>query len=261
MKNFFYPAFLFAFLFCGCGNTKSDDAKNDSTKKQNADTLKNTAVIPADTLSIAEHLGGDTIQPKIDTLVKLCFNTNLEKNKKRPISVKDAKKYLRPLLLASGDNCPYSFDSFFSIDSLKGKPSDEDPIGSIVEVKFNLIDSVFISKSCKAICWSLYFESYPACPFSAGTYYLLTTFDLKGKQIGTTILGENTGGGDAPAEWSGDKAANLFTDGSFKEISVDSTQEDPDSAWEVTKNIYRGKIESNGMIRKTRVSLVEKEGR
>jgi hypothetical protein len=247
-------AFVFSVLIImnSCGGTKNNDSQNSDSAKKVDSVHDSVAVIkPIDTISIAEHLGGDTIDPKNESLVLFSYNSSLAKHNKRLMTSKEVRKNLNPLLCGDEKFIPYTFSRYLFLDSLKKAKGELNPdIGDLVDVKIYFLDSIHLSKNFTAICWSMFFESYQACPYSTGTDYLVTTFDASGKQIATTLLGEHSFGADAPMQWSSDKTANIFKDGSFKEISIDTTQEDPDSTAQVEVKVYRGKINVDGKILK-----------
>src|ERR1044072_6107777 len=211
---------LFIFL-CSCGGTKNTDNKKDSL--QDSVTVKIT-----DTLSIAQHLGGDSIETKNGSDVLFRFNSSLAKHAKKLMTAKEVRKSLTPIA-CDENGISYTFKRYLYLDSLHAAKGTLHPdIGDLVDVKIYFLDSIRLAQNVKGICWSMDYQSYEACPYSSGTYYLLTTFDANGKQIATTLLAEKSSGADAPVAWSSDKSATLFTDYSFKEISRDSSWEDPD---------------------------------
>ncbi|MEX1002454.1 MAG: hypothetical protein WDZ35_10110 [Crocinitomicaceae bacterium] len=84
--------------------------------------------------------------------------------------------------------------------------------------------------------WSLDYATYEACPYAAGTYVFGTVF-YQGKARNTTLLGEDSGGGDPPV-WGRTLTEGLLTE---LGLSVDHSntygEEDYESGEEIiTKN-------------------------
>jgi len=113
-------------------------------------------------------------------------------------------KYLSSQLV---ENKPTSWNSyqittFLKLDSLKNNGKyenylDDLDIGMMARSNANLYAKINVSDSLFMVLWYINYSTYEACPFSAGTVIFGTLFN-NSKALNTSVLGEVSGGGDAP---------------------------------------------------------------
>lgn len=247
-----------AFAFFACGNEKEKN-KTDSSV---TDTIAKADTVAADTIpktATAVLLGADTIEPSDASLILYRFNEKLIKEEIKTLSVKEVRKRFMPI----DTNCDMESSStllrFFYLDSMDraGDHSYSD-LGQTVKVEIRLIDTIPVSPDFTTVAWTIYYSTYEACPFSAGTYYMISTYDKNKKLISTQQMGMNTGGGDAPMSFSSVEKGNLFRDGSFKILHAD-TSEDGDAPektrYDVFRKLFRGYIGKDGRIVREEIEL------
>lgn len=241
----YFPFLLLPFLLLSsCG---------DSSRKTTKDSAR---ILTGDTVVVT---GGDSLHP--DTAVVLFrFDKHLslseESKKTESLPAKDVRKRFWPLDEACNEDARDVLQRFFALDSLKKKDWDANDIGQTVEVIVRVVDTVKVPGNYYAVAWIMYRESYPACPFSYGTYYMLTTYTKNGARISTQLLGLNEGAADAPVTFSADETAELFRDGSFKGVHADTSdcgEDDPKPAdcVEIRHYTYQGHITADGHILRT----------
>lgn len=236
------PLLLALFLFSACG---------DSSKPLSSDSTKSDSQ-PADRGPVSEMLKGDTILPRDTSLVLFRFTRALGDTNGTKLTANEVRKRFWPLDTSCEWEARSIFGRFFHLDSLRvQKKEDEgDPIGSIVKVDVRVRDTVALNAG-KGVVWTMTYESYPACPVSYGTYFMLSTYK-DGKLVSTRLLGKNESFADAPAEATIVSESILYKDNTFKGIQVDSTGDACDTCdvttYEVTKTVFLGKIANNGMI-------------
>jgi hypothetical protein len=233
------------FLFASCGG-------NQSAPKTDSDSLKTISKIDsvpaAPKTPIADLLGGDTIAPHDASVILFHFDNKLAGNKSKSLSVKDVRSRFMPIDSACDPSAANVLSAFFTLAKKKGGSDD---IGSIVEVIVRLVDTLKVSPAFTTVTWTMTYRTVEACPYSAGTYYMASTYDKSGKIISTQQLGLSISGADAPVSYSNDENGNVFNDGSFKSVRIDSTTETKDNGKEKTaveKHVFKGTIQANGKI-------------
>lgn len=240
-----FSAFIFAVFSCG---NDQPDQKNDSAKSDSLlaaeDTLPKTA--------IAISLGGDTIDPADASQILYRFDEKMIRENQKPLSVKEVAKRFMPADTNCENDALYTLKRFFYLDSMDraGDKSYND-LGQTIKVEIRLVDTIPVSADFVTVAWTMYYSTYEACPFSAGSYYMISTYSKSGKLISTQQMGQQTGGGDAPISFNSSAKGNLFRDGSFKSHQID-TVEDADvegkGRFEITAKTFRGSIDKNGKI-------------
>lgn len=241
---------LFASLafFCfSCGNEQPEQ-KNDSATSDSLTAL--TDSLPQ--TAIALSLGGDTIEPADPSQILYRFDEKMIRDKQDPLSVKEVSKRFMPADTNCDSEALYTLKRFFYLDSMNraGDHSYSD-LGQTVKVEMRLIDTIPVSPDFITVAWTMYYSTYEACPFSAGSYFMVSTYSKSGKLISTQLMGRQTSGGDAPMSFSSSVKGNLFRDGSFKSLQADTT-EDADvegkGRYDISQKIFRGSIDKNGKI-------------
>lgn len=258
MKKPFALFTVSCFLFFACGNEKPDSVsgslssvtvtKNDSVA---ADTLPQTA--------IALLTGGDTIEPADASQILYRFNEKLIGENSKTLSLKEVRKRFMPVDPECSSEPAMALQRLFYLDSMNraGDRSYSDP-GQIVQVDVRLIDTIPVSTEFTTVAWTIYYSTYEACPFSAGTYYMISTYDKNKKLISTQQMGMQSGGGDAPVSFNTVENGNLFKDASFKILHIDTTEDGDAPAqtrYEIYKQLFRGSIGKDGKIVREEIEL------
>lgn len=200
---------------------------------------------------IASGLHGDTIITADKALVMYTFDKKMNTNKHKVLSGKDARARFMPVDTSCDDEARYYLAKYFELDSLhkRGKEPVQD-LGVIVKMEIKEYDTISSSPSHTWVAWTMYYESYPACPFSQGTFFMLSTYNAAGKLVSTQCMGRDCGGADAPMEWSTVQTCNLFMDGSFRGLYCDTagdrSEEKPDLS--IIRRTYTGSISEAGKI-------------
>lgn len=246
---------LFFSFVASCSGT-SQNVKNDTATTTDsapvADYLPPQDTQP--TRLIASSLGGDTIVTADKAFVMYTFDRKMNNNKHKNLSAKEVRERFLPIDTSCDAEAVHRFKKFFELDSLKrrGKQPEGD-LGVIVQVDIKLYDTIKASPSGTWVAWTMYYESYPACPFSSGTYYMLSTYNAAGKLVSTQCMGRDDGGADAPMEWTTIQTCNLFMDGSFRGLYCDTvgdrSEEKPDLS--IIRRTYTGSISDAGKITTT----------
>jgi hypothetical protein len=239
-KQTYFAALLLLATACG-------DSSRPAVSE--TDSVRDSAVAPAG--PIAGSLGGDTIEPTDVALVIYRFGKNLALLKEDTLTAAEVRKRFMPVDSTCGYEANFTLARFFYLDSCRqNKVDPQNEIGSIISVQVRFVDSLKLA-SCIAVAWTMRYESYPACPASSGTYFLLTTYK-NGKIVSTQLMGKDESSADAPVFLTTFSESVLYKDGSFKGIAIDTSgeyvEESDKPVIEVSKNISRGKILSDGKI-------------
>ncbi|MBI3511062.1 MAG: hypothetical protein HY064_10400 [Bacteroidetes bacterium] len=254
-NNFRLLSICLFFILASCGNEQKTQNTTMNNKKDS------TVAKIIDTLTIAQHLGGDTLLCKDPSLIAFAYDAKLEKHKRTLLKSKEVRKKFYPLVCGKDESILFYFERYFQLDSLGVVDETEEDFheGDIVDEKIYFIDSIKISPAYNAVCWAMTYKSFEADPYSEGTFYMLTTFTPAGKQIETIQLGETSMGADPPVAGNTHIYSSVFKDASFKMISSDSVWEDeetyPDSV-EVQKKVYVGKFDPGGRVQKKIIDSV-----
>jgi hypothetical protein len=246
-----------ATLLFSCGNESAVQEKTtDRVVLLQPDTLKSDSINPN---LIAFVLGGDTISPKEAASILYRFDEDLIRDTITPLSVKETQAMFPQLDSACDHFAQTTLARFYYLDSMNRAGNDSYlDLGQIVKVEIRLLDTIAFSEAFATVVWSMHYATYEACPYSAGTYYMLSNFDKKGNLISSQLMGKQTGGGDAPYSFTETGISNLFVDGSFKTMERD-TSTDGDAPkktqHEITKYAWRGAITKEGKILREQLEL------
>ena len=247
----------FSFLLFSCGPNQSKEIKIvDSIVTAVTDSI---SVDTTPKIQIAELLGGDTIIPNDKSLILFQFDSKLIDKNKKVLSAKEVRKRFLPIDSTCEMEAAYTLKRLFELDSMKRAGATSfGSEGQTIEVLARVIDTLTISPNYISVVWTMTYHTYEACPYSAGTYYMLTTYEKTGKLISTQLMGLSIGGGDAPYSFSQGENGYLYTDGSFKSNRADTT-EDGDvvgkNRFEITKQSFKGRIDNSGHIIKAEIEL------
>lgn len=247
-----FPAFTLLLCF-SCGDENQSQAKTDSvldTTHVAIDSLSAPDTLPLS--AIASGLGGDTIIPSDKSLVFFSFTKKLSDNDNKSLSAKEVKRRFSPMDPNCDEEAAYTFERFFYLDSLHkiGEEPDDD-MGQTIKVEIREYDTIKKTASETWIVWTMKFETAEACPYAAGTYFMLSTYDANSKLVSTQCMGRDCGGGDPPVAWVSVQESNIFSDGSFRGILSDTSGEDDFKAAKdlsVMRKTFTGMIAQGGKI-------------
>lgn len=245
--------------FCACGSEEPSENNSDSTPRI---IVAKDSIVPVDTspkTSLAFTMGGDTIATGNANDIFYSFTKKLALNKRKPLSVKEVRKRFMPFDPNCDGEANYQLIRFFELDSLHkaGETIDGD-MGQTIQVDIRLVDTIKKTPEGCWVAWTLYYSTAAQCPFSEGTYFMLSTYDKAGKLVSTQCMGCDAGGGDAPISWTKTHSTNIFQDGSFRGLFADSTEDYNEEQGRAQISVYRrtftGQISGAGTI-----SVEEKE--
>lgn len=255
---------LCVLILFSCGENSSSEQKHDSV----ADTVNtNDTAAQLDTVPaaiIASQLGGDTITTADMSQVFYPFSNDLLTRTGKKLSAKEVKERFYPLDTACDAEVVYKIQRFMLIDSLKkrGEFPDSD-MGQMIFGEAMLLDTIKRSPSGTWVLWSLRYKSEDACPYSEGTFFVLSTYDAAGKLVSSQCMARDEGGADAPLFWSTKQTCNIFTDGSFRGLYCDTVGDynDDGSATysSIIRKTYTGTISSAGKITRTTKEIERNE--
>jgi hypothetical protein len=199
MKKYFYFAGL-GLLLSSCGGESTPGGDSDTTKTDTVAALPgNTAIDPAllakftvstelpfmqDTAYLAEMILNDTNKLTTDELRYLSYGfVDTEVSYEGLIPVEDA----------------FFFDSLKADGSYEGYIETAD-IGMMIRSDAHVAQKVKLDDSTDVLLWVVDFGTYEACPYASGRI-LYGSVLRNGVVTSSTILGEDSGGADAPI-WS-----------------------------------------------------------
>lgn len=118
----------------------------------------------------------------------------------------------------------HSAQTFIMIDSLrKNKLYDEYQqnidIGMMLYAEANTNERITLSNSSYILLWTVYYSTYEACPYASGNIVYGSLF-VNDEFMNTAVLGETSGGGDAPY-WGDTKVTSIIT----KDLIITARQE------------------------------------
>ncbi|OIQ36320.1 MAG: hypothetical protein BM555_02840 [Crocinitomix sp. MedPE-SWsnd] len=138
-----------------------------------------------------------------------------------------------PTMMAS-----YCINSFIKIDSLKLKGEYEDyleqlDIGQTKRAGAAVIGKITELGSTQFLIWMTDYSTLEACPYGSGTYIWATIFEDE-KPTNTILLGESSGGADAPY-WGDTFTTSVLEIGKVttKTIEESGGDEDPETGEEI----------------------------
>lgn len=204
-------------VIISCNN--SDNTSNDSSQKANK---KAEVKIDSSAIEIVEEVT-ESKRPKIDitdllskadTIYNSPFNLDsnfvfdIENQNDGPSTLTNIEvQYLGYDMVKNQPTSwsGYNINTFIEIDSMKINGTYDDYVDSIdigmMERSFAYVHSkILVNKNTFILLWSISFSTYEACPFSSGTV-IFGTFFHGNLAYNTAVLGETSGGGDAPY-WS-----------------------------------------------------------
>lgn len=247
---------LLCFVLISCGENQRNTASID-TIADTQDALASSDTLPREI--IASRLGGDTITPENKSLIFFTFSKALSENNNKPLTAKEVRKRFYPMDPECDDEAQWTFQRFFYIDSLHaiGEEPDDD-MGQTVEVVIREFEAIKQTPEESWVVWTMHYKTAEMCPFASGTYYMLSTYDAKGKHVSTQCMGRDVGGADPPVSWSASHESNIFTDGSFRGVMADTSgdMEAPEDL-SIVRKTYTGMISPGGKIT-TEVKEIER---
>lgn len=127
-------------------------------------------------------------------------------------------------------------DDFVFFDSLKQHDEYDAYIetvglGQMVKSDAYVVQKIILNDSTELLLWLVDFATYEACPYSAGRVLYASVW-RNGHITSSTIIGEDSGGGDAPY-WGGTSVLPNFTSTGFtvtrKEINGEGEVDENDN--------------------------------
>lgn len=208
MKYLFFPLFVFI-LACGSeqGEAVHAEPSSDSLAIDSVvtDTILEEIVerrIEIDQASLFDKIDSVFSTPLvIDSMfVDSIMGLDPEENALTNAEV----QYLGFDLIENRPNnmASYSIKNFIRIDSLKIKGEYEEylatlDVGMTEWVAARVIGLLKIDEGHELFLWCTQDETLQACPYGHGTYIWATVF-VDGQPLNTTLVGEHSGGADAP---------------------------------------------------------------
>ncbi len=206
-----YLSIVMLFFMVGCGSEPAEVTEENPV----IDTLKTdtTEVIEDVQVEVPKRIELDPAElfAKVDTVLTLplavdsLFVDSIMSIETTEKALSNAEaQYLgysmldnRPTQMAS-----YCIDDFIRMDSLKIKGEYEDylqqmDIGMTEWAAAQVIGKIKIGSGHEMLLWATHYETYQACPYGHGTYIWSTVF-VDGQPLNTALVGENSGGADAP---------------------------------------------------------------
>lgn len=260
-SRFLLPAAIVAFASCGNDNTTTTTSVDTA-----ADSVVVVDSLPKDTIpveALAIKMGGDTIAPADKSQIFFSFTADPAKKKGTKLTTKQVKKRFLPLDPECDGEAMYKLQRFFVLDSLAklGEEPDYD-LGQLAFVQIAFLDTIKKTAESSWVTWRIDYETVQACPYASGTLFMLSTYDAAGKNISTQCMARNEGGADAPISWTCHEYTNIFTDGSFRSLYADSTEdydENDKPVYSVMRKTFTGQISAAGKITRTELEIERSE--
>jgi len=258
MKTIFIFHIVAVFFLISCNsNTQNNSIKTDSI----ADTLSN--VVNIDTTGNLAKFTAGTLPYTVDSIALTDEHLLEEKLLTSNFVLSVLKNQLKEV---NGNSSEYILKDFLHIDSCLQKMTEEEfnntlDIGMMKTVKLYAENFYDLANGNKAYTWFMKYSTYEACPYGAGTVLIYTVLGKSGELISSLVVGETSGGGDAPYFSSTELYSVIGTNNS---ISIKQTQvnggdeENEKTVVETTKSEYKYQvIPETGEIKK----LSEKIGK
>ncbi len=261
----FYSILALSIILASCGSgEQQDSAENNLTEE-----IDTTSV---DTTLLEDTLTETKIEINLnDLLAKFTSSYNL------PYSLDSAEienqieeesesnltnievQYLSQEMV---DNKPtswagYSIQTFIDLDSLKIKGEYEEyleniDIAMMQEASANSLCQLNVSEESYILMWTVSYSTYEACPYSSGDV-IFGTLMVNDEPTNTLLLGEDSGGGDAPY-WGSTFVTSEINSSSIKTLMHEESggdeydEENDEEVVEVTEASYDVTITAEGFV-------------
>ena len=246
-------------------SSKTSDINNQENEVANE--IDSTITLPEETedtiIKSRPKINVESLLNKIDTTYSTPFN--LDSNYVEDISSLDDNEstltnievqYLgfdmvnnQPTNLAD-----YNIGTFIELDSMKIKGTYEDyvenmDIGMMERSSAKIHSKIQINTTSFILIWSVFYSTFEACPFSSGTA-IYGTFFKDNQAYNTAVLGESSGGGDAPY-WSdtfitSEIHSTKISTRKINQSGGEDNEETGEEIIETTDKIYNLKITTLG---------------
>lgn len=197
MKNIFYTL-GFGLLLASCGG---EPETIDSTDSTTTDTTVMMESVDVDNALLQSHFHVKSQLPFIldDSLLSKKYESTEDSALTREEVLYLAFNFQPSDISYSGDS--YIADYLF-FDSLKTIGEYEDfiemlDIGMMKSADAYALSELTIDENFSVMLWYINFSTYEACPYSSGTILYATVLD-HGLVASSTVIGEDSGGADAP---------------------------------------------------------------
>jgi hypothetical protein len=259
MKKYFYLAGL-GLLLSSCGGESTPGGDSDSTKTDTVAALPaNSAIDPAllakftvstaipfaqDSAYLASMILNDTNKLTADELRYLSYGfVDTEVSYEGLIPVEDA----------------LFFDSLKADGSYDGYIETAD-IGMMIRSEAHVAQKVKVDDSTDVLLWVVDFGTYEACPYASGKI-LYGSVLRNGVVTSTTILGEDSGGADAPV-WSTTVSLVSMTSNGITVFKTDQNcageaDEEGNEAVDVSTLDFILSIDENGVWKQEPIVVTE----
>ncbi len=193
-----------------CGESDSKVIEYAPTELQEVDTSTTVDIDTTETIETKIQIDVDALLTKLDngTVFHLPFSLDsnyMESNNEEEAYLTNVEvQYLSADLI---DNQPtewasYDIKSFIEIDSMRLLGTYEEyvehiDIGMMQESDAYLLHKISVDANSFILLWSISYSTYEACPYASGTVVFGTYFN-NNMALNTAVLGESSGGGDAP---------------------------------------------------------------
>lgn len=242
MRSILFIFGIVALFFSSCNSNSSDNAANISN-----DTTDTLTIEYIDSTGSLEKFTEGILPYTVDSIALSDKNLVDEKILSSAFVLRVLKNQLKHV---DGKNSEYYLKDFLHIDSCLQIMTEEEfnntlDIGMMKTVTLYAGNFFILKNGNKAFTWYMKFSTYEACPYSAGIIMYCTILDKSGNQVSSIIIGESSGGGDAPY-YSNTELYSVISNDYF--ISVKDTQvnggdeEEGKTISETTKSEFKYQI-------------------
>lgn len=227
--------FLFSCNSSEKANEKSDNSDSTDTTHVSEDSIvvdTVSAFIPELSEDLKQLLARSTSNlelpldldsAKLSSVLKMC---------EEALSVDEVKILSSNIISHSySANSKYWIEKFYEIEGLKAKGKYEDyvdglDIGMLRDIDASIGPIIVVDSSKKIMLWKVSYGSFEACPYFSGEV-LMATIMVNNEIINCALVGEFSGGGDAPY-WSDTFISSLIENDGFRSIQINSSGGDED---------------------------------
>lgn len=210
IKNRKFLGLIFFTLLLSCGEGDSEIVESTPIETTTLDTTSNVDLDTAEVIEEKVQIDVTTLLRKLnnDTVYQLPFT--LDSNYMESIGEENEiltnleVQYLSSDLINNQitEWSSYDIKSFIDIDSMRLMGTYEEyvdniDIGMMQESDAYLLHKISVDANSFILLWSISYSTYEACPYASGTVVFGTYFN-NNMALNTAVLGEDSGGGDAP---------------------------------------------------------------
>ena len=251
-------------IFSACGGTA--ESNESSTEETGVDTTEVDTLAELEEKVVPERISYDVnkLLARIDTVFQLPFIVDsamldsmfVDQYYESSLTNAEAQ-YLG---FKTPDSSPassasYCINEFIDIDSIKLKGEYEAfvetvDLGQTEDACAHLMGQVKISNNEYYILWTTAYHTYEACPYGHGSYIWATYFK-DNQPYEAVLIGETSGGGDAPY-WMGTAATSVITKKGIEAYEITESggdeNEDGEEIIETTEKWASYKLNAEGLF-------------